>query len=187
MDKDTYYVLAILLSCVSSLASAVNLFLLLRDRAFRPKCISSFVSKVGSSDAFLDSSRAINPATSGQGRAAIVIYNDSTSSCTVQSIIVRPMIKPRMKVFYRLGTGFPLEGQFSPAQFPQTIKGREVAVFSFSPDQISLNRFGELNVHFVGGRSKKLNIEESYYRLSKLSRIISKSRAIYRMSSGDSD
>jgi len=172
MDKDTYYVFAIVLSSVSSLASAVNLSLLLRDRSFRPKCMPCFVSRIGSNEVFLDPTTAVDAGRRGQGRAAIVIYNDSTAPCTVQSVTIRPFLKHRLKYIFGLGESSPIEGQFSPAQFPQGIKGREAAVFSFNPDYISTHKFGQIQVNFVGRKSKKLNIAKSYYRLSMFSRII---------------
>ena len=180
MDKDTYYVFAIILASASSLISAISLFLVLRDRSFRTRCIPAFVSRIGSSDVFLDPRMAADPTTQAQGRAAILICNDSMSLCTLEAITLRPMVKPLMKVFFQLGESIPIEGQFAPANFPQTIKGREVSVFTFNPSHIGTNKFGEINIKFVGGRCLKLDIATSFYRISKLRRLILRSRAAYR-------
>jgi hypothetical protein len=183
MDKDTYYLFAVVLSGASSLISAINLFLFLRDRNFRTRCNPCFVSKAGSNEIFSEPGMSIDPITSAKGRAAILIHNDSMSPCTVQSITIRPLKRPFMKLISRLGEGAPMEGQFTPQQFPQVIKGREVCVFTFNPDQIRSNQFGQINVNFVGGGNRALDVATSYYRLSGLRRIISRIRAGNRLTS----
>lgn len=164
MNNSTYYILAVIISSISSLISAFNLFLLLRDRRFRVKCIPCFVSQSGSTEVITAPQNATDRKLKSTGRAGIIIYNASTLPCTVEGV----SIGNRPRWFFKSGLETPIDGGFQPHTFPQTIKSREVCVFTFSPDHVLSHKFGKINLRFVGGGFARIDVASTYYDLSIL-------------------
>lgn len=147
MDNTTYYAVAACLSAAALLVSAVNLFILLRDRRERLNVSACYIGQAGGIK-IIRPERVLGTRDRTKTKAGLLIRNRSSQPCTIDSVAIED------RAFFGFGPPKNLHeivGEFAPAEFPQVVPGKSSCVFSFNPDELATRQESFLRVTLVDG------------------------------------
>jgi hypothetical protein len=170
MDKETYYLLAVMFSCLSALFSSISFFFLIRDRRVDARCHACFVAHRGGARTILPASIVGDDDRSALGQGGILISNVSGVPCTVESVVLMRVTRRWLWPLFSFVEDREVPGEFLPSEFPQTIKGREASVFVFNPSEVRSNRLGLIRIRIAGAKDVNIDIAEQFFDKSRVQR-----------------
>lgn len=157
MDRELYYLFALVLASLGTLISAVNMWIVLKDRLWKVSLFPHFVSGVDTHMRIFSVSHVGGESQWSKYRAAIGIYNQGGVSCVVQSVEVQK----RNSVFSKY-TEETIEGSYMPSEIPSVIPSKGYLIFYFNPNILNANKVSRIAIKFANGKVKKLKISRFY-------------------------